>query len=176
MSFADNLKRLRKDRNLSQEQLAEHLEVSRQAVSKWEQGSGFPEVEKLIRLSDKLNVSLDSLMSTEMTKEGCTDGNQVKGKIIIISPHENAIVSTANVISSGKFRGGKNAPQYALFAVSERTSFWGAATTFVGWYENEERISREMSEIHQAMIQGVPSYELKYAVKTERHLWNRVMK
>lgn len=38
MSFANNLKRIRKDRNLSQEELAELLNVSRQAVSKWEQG------------------------------------------------------------------------------------------------------------------------------------------
>ena len=38
MSFADNLKRIRKDKNLSQEELAELLKVSRQAVSKWEQG------------------------------------------------------------------------------------------------------------------------------------------
>ena len=38
MSFADNLKRIRKDKNLSQEELAELLKVTRQAVSKWEQG------------------------------------------------------------------------------------------------------------------------------------------
>ena len=38
MSFADNLKRARKERNLSQEELAELLNVSRQAVSKWETG------------------------------------------------------------------------------------------------------------------------------------------
>ena len=38
MSFAENLKFVRKERNLSQEELAEILEVSRQAVSKWEQG------------------------------------------------------------------------------------------------------------------------------------------
>lgn len=38
MSFAENLQRIRKERNLSQEALAEMLDVSRQAVSKWEQG------------------------------------------------------------------------------------------------------------------------------------------
>ena len=48
MSFAENLKLIRKERNLSQEELAEILEVSRQAVSKWEQGDGYPEVEKLL--------------------------------------------------------------------------------------------------------------------------------
>ena len=43
MSFADNLKQIRKEKGLSQEELAELLEVSRQAVSKWEQGAGYIE-------------------------------------------------------------------------------------------------------------------------------------
>ena len=58
MSFAENLKQLRKENGLSQEDLAEILDVSRQAVSKWEQGNGYPEVEKLLLLSNKLNISL----------------------------------------------------------------------------------------------------------------------
>ena len=69
MSFAENLKQIRKEKQLSQEELAEILDVSRQAISKWEQGVGYPEVEKLLLLSSKLNISLDSLMSTEIVKE-----------------------------------------------------------------------------------------------------------
>lgn len=45
MAFADNLKEMRKKKGLSQEELADLLNVSRQAVSKWEQGIGYPEVE-----------------------------------------------------------------------------------------------------------------------------------
>lgn len=78
-------------------------------------------------------------------------------------------------MSSGKFRGGKNSPQYALFAVSEKTSFWGLATTFIGWYENEEQILKEIDEIHQGIIHAAPSYELKYSTTTEQHLWKRVI-
>lgn len=63
MAFADNLKAIRKTSNISQEDLAELLDVSRQAVSKWEQGIGYPEVEKLLLLSKRLNISLDDLMS-----------------------------------------------------------------------------------------------------------------
>lgn len=62
MSFAENLKQIRKEKNISQEKLAELLDVSRQAVSKWEQGIGYPEVEKLLLLSKELDISLDSLM------------------------------------------------------------------------------------------------------------------
>lgn len=62
MSFAEQLRQIRKEKGLSQEDLAELLDVSRQAVSKWEQGAGYPEVETLLLLSNRLNISLDSLM------------------------------------------------------------------------------------------------------------------
>ena len=48
MSFADRLKEARRICGLSQEELAEQLDVSRQAVGKWEQGQSYPEVEKLL--------------------------------------------------------------------------------------------------------------------------------
>ena len=63
MAFPDNLKRIRKSRQLSQESLAEMLEVSRQSVSKWELGICMPEAQLLLRLSEVLEVSLDALMS-----------------------------------------------------------------------------------------------------------------
>ena len=91
MSFAENLKQLRKLKQLSQEELAVILDVSRQAVSKWEQGNGYPEVEKLLLLSNKLNVSLDSLMATEITQEYNTEKQNVTGTITITSPFEHVI-------------------------------------------------------------------------------------
>ncbi|MBE6115166.1 MAG: helix-turn-helix transcriptional regulator, partial [Erysipelotrichaceae bacterium] len=48
MSFGENLRMIRKEKGLSQEDLAELLEVSRQAISKWEMDMGYPEVEKLL--------------------------------------------------------------------------------------------------------------------------------
>ncbi len=63
MSFSENLQTIRKKNHMSQEELADLLGVSRQAVSKWENGEGYPEVEKLLILSKKLNISLDSLMA-----------------------------------------------------------------------------------------------------------------
>lgn len=63
MSLADNLKRIRKEKHISQEELAEELNVSRQAISKWEQGICLPEAKMLLLISEKLAVSLDGLMS-----------------------------------------------------------------------------------------------------------------
>lgn len=47
-NLSENLKKIRKDNNLSQEQLAEELGVSRQAISKWESGVAYPEMDKII--------------------------------------------------------------------------------------------------------------------------------
>ena len=63
MSFAENLKYIRKKHNITQEQLADILSVSRQAISKWESGFGYPETEKLLIISKELDVSLDFLFS-----------------------------------------------------------------------------------------------------------------
>lgn len=66
MSFRDNLLRLRDSRNMTQEHLAMLLGVTRQAVSKWEAGQAYPEMEKLIRLSEIFEVDLDELVRGEV--------------------------------------------------------------------------------------------------------------
>lgn len=62
MEFSEKLITLRKGRNLTQEQLAEQLNVSRQSISKWESGQVIPEVEKIVGLSKAFNVTLDYLL------------------------------------------------------------------------------------------------------------------
>ena len=171
MSFAENLKQLRKEKQLSQEELAEILDVSRQAVSKWEQGIGYPEVEKLLLLSRKLNVSLDSLMETGITQESSTQKQNVTGTITITSPNERVIATCHKVESSQKMSGGKSSPQYALFGKSEGSGFFGEEpTTFLGWYANEKDISKEIMEIHDAIVKGIATYTLKYSVRTKKRL------
>lgn len=64
MALPEKLYTLRKKSGLSQEQLAEALNVSRQAISKWEGGSATPESDKLLALSNYFGVSLDYLLKT----------------------------------------------------------------------------------------------------------------
>ncbi len=65
MNFAEKLKTLRKQKDISQEALAEKIHVSRQAITKWESGNGIPDIENLIAISALFNESLDSLLSEE---------------------------------------------------------------------------------------------------------------
>ena len=171
MSFAENLKQLRKSKQLSQEDLAEILDVSRQAVSKWEQGTGYPEVEKLLLLSSKLNISLDSLMDTEITQKFNPQTQNVTGTITLTSPIEHVIATCHKVMSSQKMSSGKSSPQYALFGKSEGKGMFGEEpTTFLGWYANENDISKEIAEINDAIVNGVATYTLKYSVRTKKRL------
>lgn len=65
MELHENIYRLRMARGMSQAELAESLEVSRQSISKWETGAAVPELEKLMRLSDVFGVTLDELVRGE---------------------------------------------------------------------------------------------------------------
>ena len=63
--FGDNLIQLRKLHHMSQEELAERVEVSRQTLSKWETGDSLPDIEKCMRLADIFGVTLDDLVNYE---------------------------------------------------------------------------------------------------------------
>ena len=65
MDFQDKLKELRKNRGLTQEELAQALFVSRTAISKWESGKGYPNIDSLKAISKYFSVSLDDLLSTD---------------------------------------------------------------------------------------------------------------
>jgi transcriptional regulator with XRE-family HTH domain len=65
MEFNEKLQELRKRKGLTQEELAELLYVSRTAISKWESGRGFPNIESLKAISKFFSVSLDELLSGE---------------------------------------------------------------------------------------------------------------
>ena len=174
MSFSENLHAIRKKKQMSQEELAELLGVSRQAVSKWELGEGYPEVEKLLIMSKKLNVSLDRLMAEDMSLNESRDTNK-SGRIRIVSPNEGIIMDVGKVVRSQEFKGRKNSPKYALFASDgKETSFWGAQNTFLGWYRNLEDITLELDELQKAMSAGADSYTLQYSVKCKHNLFRTI--
>ena len=65
MDFSEKLKVLRNNKKLTQEELAEHLYVSRTAISKWESGKGYPSIDSLKDIATFFSVTVDELLSTE---------------------------------------------------------------------------------------------------------------
>lgn len=69
MLFNEKLKMLRKEKKLTQEELAEKLNVSRQAITKWETSGGIPDIENLKQISNFFNISIDELVKEEKNVE-----------------------------------------------------------------------------------------------------------
>ncbi len=67
MSFSENFIYLRKKAALTQEEIAERFDISRQAVSKWETGDAYPEMDKLVAICDFFQVSLDDLLQKDLS-------------------------------------------------------------------------------------------------------------
>lgn len=170
MSFAERLKEARRAAGLSQEELAERLSVSRQAVGKWEQSLAYPEVEKLLTLCAVLNTSMDALMVDELPPQCRRTADQAPAESILIQAENGTnLVRCINIMSSQPYKSRKG-PKYALFGVSGYTPFWGPHNIFLGWYADEASIQQEIRAIREAMRRGESDYTLQYNAKVRRRL------
>ena len=86
MSLGEKIKAMRQHASLSQEQLAEKLNVSRQAITKWETGKGIPDIANLIAISDEFDLSLDELIKDDIAvkKKIISDSASKKWHILVI--------------------------------------------------------------------------------------------
>ena len=96
MNFSENLRELRKAKDIKQEVLAENLNVSRQTVSKWENGTAMPDLKKLTALAEYFGVTMDELLGlTSPGSEGETISDYAKEYI-------NELISLENEASTRK--------------------------------------------------------------------------
>lgn len=76
MEFSEKLQTLRKQKELTQEELAQALFVSRTAISKWESGKGYPSIDSLKEISKYFSVTIDELLSSEELITAAQDDNR----------------------------------------------------------------------------------------------------
>ena len=98
MVFCEKLQILRKNKGLTQEELADRLNISRAAVAKWESGQSYPDISNLIQISNLMNVTIDYL---------------VKDQNCAVSPETEAKTDISEIID---FRLEANVNTYAAFA------------------------------------------------------------
>ncbi|PFP08470.1 hypothetical protein COJ90_22235 [Priestia megaterium] len=65
MRLGEQIRKIRKNENLSQEQLGQKMNVTRQAIYKWESRKGYPDIQNLIMLSELFEISLDELIKVD---------------------------------------------------------------------------------------------------------------
>ncbi|MFD1410654.1 helix-turn-helix domain-containing protein [Lapidilactobacillus gannanensis] len=78
--IGQRIKQARNDKNLTQQELAERINISRSAVSNWESGRNYPDLDSIVLLSDSLNLSLDQLLREDATMVKKVSLEQRKGK------------------------------------------------------------------------------------------------
>jgi transcriptional regulator with XRE-family HTH domain len=91
VDLGNRIKTEREKLNMSQDDLAQKMDISRQAISKWETGNSYPDIEKILRLSEIFNLSLDELVKGDknfqenLIKEGKTNmsGLTILGFVLI---------------------------------------------------------------------------------------------
>ena len=97
MSLGETIYRLRAEKNLSQGDLAEMLDVSRQSISKWENNSAIPDLEKIVKLSDIFGVSLDILVKGEDGQK--LDENNMQESASINKKRKKALLVRRDLIT-----------------------------------------------------------------------------
>lgn len=95
---------LRKDKNMTQKQIAYELNISDKTISKWERGQGCPDISLLKELSLVLEVSIEDLLSGEINSNESVGGNMNKIKFYVCSQCNNLMTATgeANISCCGK--------------------------------------------------------------------------
>jgi len=168
MSFSENLKAIRQEKNISQEQLADMLNISRQAVSKWEQDGGYPETEKLIQIAQKLDVSLDALLLDKQLVD--ESSNACRGDIVVFPVDRKIMVQSIDgktMSAFYKFRiskilfARKDKPQYMIYG-TDSSNFFGDNIVPLGVYMTHEEAQKELGGINRAIQNSEASYQLKF--------------
>lgn len=115
MNIGERIYELRRKNSMSQEDLAEKMNVSRQSISKWESSQSVPEVEKIIQLSNILNVSTDWILKGENSKKQTSQSN--KNNLKSVQTVSTALNYTGFVIGT--------------FILFEKQAIWAVAVPIV---------------------------------------------
>ena len=99
MKFGDNLKAFRKRKNMSQEDLADRVNVSRQSVSKWETGDAYPEMNNILELCKIFNCKINDLVHADMSDINSLDKEIVMNVVKFNEEKQKRVKSLSNVIS-----------------------------------------------------------------------------
>lgn len=192
MTFGEKLSALRRQNNYTQEQLADALGVSRQAVSKWESNTAYPETEKLVRLCKMFDCSLDNLVLDRPepqtapapaapdipdppAEEKASEIPLSENRIFIECPRTHTLVSCCKVTASPVLRPTDKQPQYLLRGIDQITAF-GEHATQLGWYASKEDVEREIADISDALRSGKNCYTLQYDIEIEYSMLGTVLK
>ena len=150
MNFSEKLRLLRKSKGLSQEQLAEKILVSRQAVAKWELGQAFPDISNLIQLSNLFHVTVDYLVKDAECSVSCIEESQTEiNKLIKFRLEANANTYAAYMNETESTRFDSHDFEYSNGSYTYHDTYVGGEQ-FAGeeaiWYEGKSQYAMNYAE------------------------------
>ena len=158
LQLGDNLRQLRRERELTQEELAEALGVSTQSVSRWETGGSYPDLELLPALGSYFGVSVDQLLGvTQALEERKVDGYMERFQTAIsVGDIETCIAVAREGLQSfpGSFRL-MNKLMYALFASGSEDG------DIPDWRENRMKYDQEIVALGERLMKYCPDQEIR---------------
>ena len=167
--FSEKLRSLRKERSLSQEEVAEKLNVSRQTISKYELGDATPDLNKISEIAKLFNVSFDYLLGDRVVKEEKQVIQSSNNTITIMSSITKTMANHYKFKTIKVFKPKKNQPYGLLMGVYKET-FWGESVDCLGYYATKEDMDKELKAIFSALSKGEPTYELQFSKEVDKKL------
>ena len=185
--LSEKIRKYRKQAGLSQEELADRLEVSRQAVSKWEMGQSAPDPEKIVRMSELFGVSTDELLREQPAQTAAVPAPQPAfqtlrhaGKVYIVDINNRRLSAfdtfelepvgfgakgEATVLGGGQTGQTVRVPVCGLYGIGK--GFLGLKRrTLLGMYAAMEDAQKELAAIAEQSGERA-SYQLRYACKMD---------
>lgn len=171
--FNENLRILRKQKGMSQEALAQQLNVVRQTVSKWEKGLSVPDAEMLTRISELFEVPVSQMLGSTIEDE--TDTNQIAVQLAMLneymvsrSKRNKMILKIVLIVAAALF------VFYILLAVTARIAFSGRTSmrnkeTLVCTLDGEEYMYEILYDEQHRVIEAGGDAFIANHVDTERY-------
>ena len=100
MEFGKTLKKRRSELNLTQQEVAKKLHVTRQTISNWENGKSYPDLDMLIEISDVYQVSIDSLLKGDQDLKNSLDTKKVKAILIPLGYLPTLLIATSFILGA----------------------------------------------------------------------------
>lgn len=143
MNIGNEIQRIRKEHCMTQEEFGGIFHVTRQAVSNWENGKTYPDLQLLVEISNHFDISLDALLKEDTKMVQAIDRERAAGTI----RHEKAVIDMFTGAGTGIVASCLFSPQSAVRTMMILTGF---IMIIVGWYKKAKYDQKVISCIEKA--------------------------
>lgn len=168
------ISQLRKNKNITQKQLADKLNISDRTISKWERGGGIPDISLLSDVADFFDITIETLLNGEILSNDFIGGNMKKTRYYICKTCGNIVVSTGDVaVLCCDKKMTEETPQKALdsdkFSVEEVENDWYITSNHAMTKEHYISFVSFATGARLEIIKQYPEWNLQARIQKREH-------